>query len=79
MPLYKIFLGEGFPTRIDYRKKGTLILTSLLEDLVVCLTPCFEGTQGLPPLAGYLWQLRSTGFRGFSSEFDLVAPSHPVP
>ena len=28
------FLGEGFPTTIDYRRKGTLILTSLLEDLV---------------------------------------------
>ena len=26
------FLGEA-PTQIDYRKKGTLILTSLLEDL----------------------------------------------
>ena len=31
------FLGEGSPTKIDYRRKknGTLILTSLLEDLVV--------------------------------------------
>ena len=28
------FLGEGSPTNIDYRKKGTLSLTSLLEDLV---------------------------------------------
>ena len=27
------FLGEGCPTKIDYRKKGTLILASLLEDL----------------------------------------------
>ena len=27
------FLGEGSPTKIDYRKKGTRILTSLLEDL----------------------------------------------
>ena len=27
-------LGEGSPTKIDYRKKGTLILTCLLEDLV---------------------------------------------
>ena len=27
------FLGEGFFTKIDYGKKGTLILTSLLEDL----------------------------------------------
>ena len=25
-------LGEGSPSKIDYRKKGTLILTSLLED-----------------------------------------------
>ena len=34
MPFYPFF-GEGSPTKIDYRKKGTLILTSLLEDLVV--------------------------------------------
>ena len=28
------FFGEGSPTKIDYRKKvGTLLLTSLLEDL----------------------------------------------
>ena len=27
------FWGEGYPTKIDYREKGTLILTSLLEDL----------------------------------------------
>ena len=27
------FLGEGSPTKLDYREKsGTLILTSLLED-----------------------------------------------
>ena len=29
------FLGEGSPTNIDHRKKGTLILTSLPEDLAV--------------------------------------------
>ena len=35
MPLYP-FLGEGSPTKIDYRKNvGTLILTSLLEDLAI--------------------------------------------
>ena len=28
------FLGEGSPTKIDDRKKCTLILSSLLEDLV---------------------------------------------
>ena len=32
VPLYPC-LGEGSPTKIDYRKKGTLILTSVLEDL----------------------------------------------
>ena len=26
-------LGEGTPTKIDYRKKGILVLASLLEDL----------------------------------------------
>ena len=28
------FLGGGFPTKIDYSRKGIRILTSLLEDLV---------------------------------------------
>ena len=28
-----LFWGEGSPTKIDYSKKGTLVLTSLLEDL----------------------------------------------
>ena len=32
MPFLTPCLGEG-PTKIDYRKKGTLILTSPLEDL----------------------------------------------
>ena len=30
---HPFFGWEGSPTKIDYRKKGTLILTSLLEDL----------------------------------------------
>ena len=34
VPFYP-FLREGSPTKIDYRKMGTLILTSLLEDLVL--------------------------------------------
>ena len=34
VPFYP-FWGEGSPTKIDYSKKGTLIRTSLLEDLVV--------------------------------------------
>ena len=32
VPFYP-FLGEGSPSKIDYRKKGTLILTSLREEL----------------------------------------------
>ena len=35
-PLSHHFFGrEGSPTKIDYGKKGTLILTSLLEDLAI--------------------------------------------
>ena len=34
-PFSPRFLVQGAPTKIDYRKRGsTLILTSLLEDLV---------------------------------------------
>ena len=35
MPFLTLSLGEGSPTKIDYRKKtsGALILASLLEDL----------------------------------------------
>ena len=35
VPFSTPFLREGSPTKIDYRKKGTLILASLLEDLVL--------------------------------------------
>ena len=38
-PLSPLFLGRGSPPQIDYRKKGALFLTSLLEDLVKDL-PC---------------------------------------
>ena len=33
-PFLTLFLGRVPHTKIDYRKKGTLILTSPLEDLV---------------------------------------------
>ena len=38
VPFYP-FLGEGSPTNIDDRQKGTLFLTSLLKDLVL---ECFS-------------------------------------
>ena len=40
------FFGEGSPAKTDYRKKGALILTSLLEKLgppVVPFSPFFGG------------------------------------
>ena len=42
MPFDQLFWGEGYPTKIDYREKGTLILTALLEYVVeVSLFGCF--------------------------------------
>ena len=38
VPFSPLFLRQGSPTKMDYRKKGTLILTSMLEDLVVHLS-----------------------------------------
>ena len=36
-PFSPLFSWEGSPTKIDYRKKGTLILTSLLEGPRPCV------------------------------------------
>ena len=36
---FEPFLGEGSPTKIEDRKKGALVLTSLLEDLEHVLEP----------------------------------------
>ena len=33
VPFYRSFFGGGFHPKVGYRKKGTLMLTSLLEDL----------------------------------------------
>ena len=38
------FWGEGSPTKIDYRKRGTLLLTSLLEDLFSTPKPLYPTT-----------------------------------
>ena len=53
MPFYPL-LGEGSPTKIDYSNKvGTLILTSLLDDLVEVPPPphnpilMFQGLTGV--------------------------------
>ena len=46
VPFYP--LGEGSPTKIDYRKKGTLIQTSLLEDLVTVDPGLGDSTNHFP-------------------------------
>ena len=40
-----LFLGEGSPTKTDYRKKGTLFLTSPLGDL--------DGVNGSGAMTGF--------------------------
>ena len=62
VPFCPLF-GEGSPTKVDYRKKGGLIL-SLLEDLVILLSPL--GLL-LPGVAGWCWpfgQFPMWGFHG---------------
>ena len=48
------FGSEGSPTKIHYGKKGTLSLTSLLEDLEYDsrLEVCFAFCRGVFPPAG---------------------------
>ena len=46
--LSPLFWGEGSPAEINYRRKGTPILTSLLEDLVL-LVRSNRGGLYLPP------------------------------
>ena len=63
------FLGEGSPTKIDYRKKsGTLILTSLLEDLVVLRFPLSK-SYSMAGLATILLCCPSLHLQGV---FDLL-------
>ena len=47
VPIYPL-LGEGSPTKINYRRKGTLILTSLLEDLVANVVARSPGKASSP-------------------------------
>ena len=59
------FLEEGSPTKIDYRKKGTLILTSLLEHLDR-LQPDRHRRQAedflAPAFRSPLWRLRQSSY-----------------
>ena len=53
MPFLSPLLGEGSPTKIDYRKQGTLILTSLLEVLLqALLAGAHQGMRiGMTPIS----------------------------
>ena len=66
VPFYPFF-GEGVSTKIDYRKKGTLILTSLLDDLAV-----FEIRFSIPCLSQLVPALFS--FRGPRRHLRSISP-----
>ena len=53
-------LGEGSPAKMGYRKKGALILTSLLEDLVDILVPAIVSAIELIQLTGHIALHRET-------------------
>ena len=64
MPFFfSLSWGEGSPTKIDYRKKGTLILTPLLEDLEVVANRasffCMHHKPSVVSFAAKLWGLAS--------------------
>ena len=53
VPFYSFF-GEGSPTKIDYRRKGTLILTPPCVEISAAATwiPSMPGVPGVAPGAG---------------------------
>ena len=67
VPFYP-FLGEGSPTKIDYRKKSTLFLSSLLEDVGV--------TQFVFPMAraisDWRWRTHANATQGRTREHALL-------
>ena len=60
MPFLTLFGWEGSP-KIDYRKKSTLILTSLLEDLVGCVDCLIRWMLSLFFRDGYNLPARQVG------------------
>ena len=68
-------MGEGSPSKIDYRKKGTLILTSLLEDLVSI--PSIIWQNSMIPEA--LDPARADLSPGGPDLIATGASAHPVP
>ena len=74
-------LGEGSPTKIDYRKKVALILTSLLEDLgctslaQVCFRPETHPRKHPHVQMGVAQKSKSLGYAGFSLVPFAKSPS----
>ena len=79
MPFLTPFWGEGSPTKIDYRKKGTLIPTSLLEDLVAFPGGKMHGLGLAPrfPLRGIPILCQSRVARRTSSKDPFTFPVFP--
>ena len=74
------FLREGSRTKTDYRKKGTLILTSLLEDLVVVFWHLLVFFFVFFPWAGRRCRFRvSARGGGCEQHLALRAPRPPGP
>ena len=73
---YRFFFAwEGSPTKIDYSKKGTLILTSLLEDLgLAVLTAIWVGS-----LDFNFWEIKGFSIKSAKSyAFCRGVNSHQV-
>ena len=67
------FFGEGSPTKIDYGKKGALILTSLLEDLVLFRGAWDKWVGGWLGGAGAKGAMDTSGRGFFRVVFGLAA------
>ena len=82
MPFLTPFLGGGFPTKRDYRKKIALILTSLLEGSgnygLLGRSGVVQGSVILDHFAP-LNPNPNSGSRFAKQGPFYSAPSHPVP
>ena len=75
VPFHPFFGWEDSPTRIDYRKNGTLILTSLLEDLVSHGPRLFEKkNEGRTGLLAQTWR-SDEGYRSWQKKLGGIPDS----
>ena len=68
VPFYPC-LGEGSPTKIDYIRKGALILSSRLEDLVVLVK---RSRRGHLVLTKSFWAARAASINCLDNSRHLI-------